>query len=293
MKTLSTLVATLFLVGSSYAQQPPAQAKPPSTITGQVIGADGKPVKNAVVSVSAIGIRNQQPRAITTNEDGTFRVTDLKPGAYRLRTSLPGYVTSAESLRNVYPGEHTTLHLIKGGVVTGKVTDANGEPIPGMLVKLLGTQSTPSTASKRTDDRGVYRIFGIQAGTYVVLADGISFGWSWMNSDYEENIPTYYPSSTRDTALEVTINHGEELTAIDIRYRSERGYRVSGKLTGVLEGKNNLSVSLKYPASDNAVANTYVYRTCLQLGESPQDESNRTNPNFCFAGSQQPFAILP
>jgi hypothetical protein len=263
MKALFTLIVALTAVcGNGYAQAPTAQAaptKPPSTITGQVIGADGKPVKNAAVSATAIGIRNQQPRAIATNEDGAFRITDLKPGAYRLRASLPGFVTVTDGLRNVYPGETTTLRLVKGGVITGKVTDANGEPIPGMLVKLIGTQATQSTASKRTDDRGVYRIFGIPAGNYVVLADGIAFGWSWMNADYEEHIPTYYPSATRDTALELTIQHGEELTGIDIRYRSERGYRVSGKLTGALEGRNNLNVSVKYPGSGNAVATTYIY----------------------------------
>jgi hypothetical protein len=263
MKALFTLIVALITVcGNGYAQAPTAQSaptKPPSTITGQVIGADGKPVQNAAVSATAIGIRNQQSRAIATNEDGAFRITDLKPGAYRLRASLPGFVTATDGLRNVYPGETATLRLVKGGVITGKVTDANGKPIPGMLVKLIGTQSTSSTASKRTDDRGVYRIFGIPAGNYVVLADGIAFGWSWMNADFEEHIPTYYPSATRDTALELTIQHGEELTGIDIRYRSERGYRVSGKLTGALEGRNNLNVSVKYPGSGNAVATTYVY----------------------------------
>lgn len=260
MKTLLTLTMMLFCCNVCAQQPTPTpQTKSSTTITGQVIGADGKPVKNAAVSASAIGLRNQQPRAITTNEDGAFRITDLKAGAYQLRASLPGYVTVTEGLRNFYPGEFATLQLVKGGVITGKVTDANGEPIPGMLVKLINTQSGRERVGKRTDDRGVYRIFGIPAGNYVVLADGINFGWSWMNADYEENIPTYYPSATRDTALELTIHHGDELSGIDIRYRSERGYRVSGKLTGAIESRNNISVSLRYPASGNAVATTYVY----------------------------------
>ena len=143
--------------------------------------------------------------------------------------------------------------------MTGKVTDASGEPIPGMNVKLIGLQNAQSSASKRTDDRGIYRIFGVPAGSYIVLADGIDFGWSWMNADHEENIPTYYPSSTRDTALPIAIQHGEELTGLDIRYRSERGYRVSGKLTGAITGLSSTEVSLKYPASNNAVATTFIY----------------------------------
>ena len=263
MKTLLILVIALLALQLSSAAQtttaPQPDAKNQNTITGIVIGADGKPVKNAAVSATAMGLRNQQSRATTTNEDGAFRVVNLKAGAYRLRASLPGFVTATEGLRNVFSGESVTLSLVKGGVITGKVTDANGEPIPGMLVKLIGTQTTQSSVSKRTDDRGIYRIFGIPAGNYVVLADGIAFGWSWMNADYEENIPTYYPSSTRDTALPVKIDHGEELTGIDIRYRSERGYRVSGKLTGAVTSQNNKHVSVIYPASGNVVATTYLY----------------------------------
>jgi hypothetical protein len=263
MRALFTVVITLLtLTPTSIAQPttaPPPNAKTKNAITGQVIGADGKPVKNAAVSAAAIGARRQRPTAVTTNEDGAFRINDVKPGAYQLRASLPGYVTATNGLRNVYAGEFVTLQLVKGGVVTGKVTDANGEPIPGMNVKLIGTQATESGASKRTDDRGIYRIFGVPAGNYVVLADGIDFGWSWMNADYEENIPTYYPSATRDTALPISVQPGAEITGIDIRYRSERGYRVSGKLTGALESRNNMAVSLKYPASDHAVATTYIY----------------------------------
>ncbi len=263
MKTLLTLGITLLSLSSiSYAQPitaPPPEAKTKGTITGQVLGADGKPVPNAAVAVTAVGLRNQPSRAVTTNEDGAFRVVGLKPGAYRLRASMPAFVTAPEGLRNFYPGEFATLRLVKGGAMTGKVTDANGDPIPGMNIKLIGVREMSSTASRRTDDRGIYRIYGIPAGNYVVLADGLSFGWSWMNSDYEENIPTYYPSATRDTALPVAIQHGEELTGIDIRYRSERGYRVSGKLTGALEGQAGINISLNYPASGNAVASVWAY----------------------------------
>jgi hypothetical protein len=51
-------------------------------------------------------------------------------------------------------------------------------------------------------------------------------------SAYDGDAPTYYPSSTRDTAAEVTVVSGGEATGIDIRYRGERGHAVSGTVSG-------------------------------------------------------------
>ena len=93
MKTLLILVVALLFfchtVSAQPSSAPPADAKTKNAITGQVIGADGKPVKNAAVSATAIGTRNSQSRAVTTNEDGAFRIPDVKPGAYRLAPPCP------------------------------------------------------------------------------------------------------------------------------------------------------------------------------------------------------------
>src|SRR5262249_3078634 len=54
-------------------------------------------------------------------------------------------------------------------------------------------------------------------------------------SPYEGDVPTYYPSSTRDTAAEIAVTSGSEATGVDIRYRGERGRVVSGTVAGVPE----------------------------------------------------------
>ena len=64
-----------------------------------------------------------------------------------------------------------------------------------------------------------------------MLASGRGFYYS-NATPYNEDIPTYYPSATRDTAQPVTVRGGEEVGDIDIRYRGERGHAISGVVSG-------------------------------------------------------------
>jgi hypothetical protein len=57
---------------------------------------------------------------------------------------------------------------------------------------------------------------------------------------YDNDTPTYAPSSTRDTASEVVVRDGEEITA-DIQYRAEPGHAISGKVAGVVESQTQFS----------------------------------------------------
>jgi hypothetical protein len=52
-------------------------------------------------------------------------------------------------------------------------------------------------------------------------------------SPYDGNVTTYHPSSTRETATEVAVTSGGEVTGIDIRIRGERGHVVSGTVANV------------------------------------------------------------
>jgi hypothetical protein len=89
-----------------------------------------------------------------------------------------------------------------------------------------------------TDDRGIYRIYGLPPGTYLVMAGGGgNYGYGANAYDYDS--PTYSPSSSRDTAAEVNVNAGEETANVDIRYRAEPGYVVSGIASGPSAPENS------------------------------------------------------
>ena len=231
------------LPGFAQSPAPPkSQPVPPESqsgsITGQVISERGQPLPGAAISIQPI---NGVPlaRSATSDSSGNFKVTNLDPTLYSLRVLLPGYAT-IPSNRNNPPlyyriGDNVRLELILGAVITGTVTNAAGEPVIAVPVRALRIRDPNgrpvadpySYGSLRvSDDRGVYRIYGLVPGTYVVFAGVVSRG-AFEITPYDDQTVTYAPSSTRDTAAEITVHSGEE-KEVDIRYRGETGHIVSG-----------------------------------------------------------------
>jgi hypothetical protein len=97
-----------------------------------------------------------------------------------------------------------------------------------------------------TDDRGVYRVYGLPSGTYVVSADGGADTRSLRMSlnGFANDLPTYAPSSSREDAAEISVRTGEEISNVNIRYRGERGSTISGFLQGVPDDNRGYSVRL-------------------------------------------------
>ena len=146
-------------------------------------------------------------------------------------------------------GDSVNLQLTRGGVITGVVTNALGEPVIGVRVRATMIRDAKGQRppmpffgpDQSTDDRGIYRLYGLVPGTYLVSAGGFTpFQTSQLNP-YEMDIPTYAPSATRDNAAEVSVRGGEEST-VDIRYRGDSGHTISG--TVKVSGNNSANISL-------------------------------------------------
>ncbi len=234
-RLILVLIATLFALDGAIAQTPTSTKL--GSIKGRVL-TDGQAVTNATVSVSSVNAP-RQTRGVPTNDNGDFEVKGLDPGMYRVQASAPAYVSvPADPDQEMHRvGDSVTLNMIKGGVITGKIVTADDDPVVGVRVRALmgrdstGRQPTLAVASptRLTDDRGVYRIFGLVPGIYVVFAGGHGFSQSGANA-YDNDAPTFAPSSTRDTAEEISLAAGDERT-VDIRYRGTGGHAVSGNVT--------------------------------------------------------------
>ena len=208
------------------------------SITGRVL-ADGQPVINAVVSSSRLNSTGPA-RAVPVNDNGDFELKGLEPGVFRITAAASAYVTAPtdSDVETYYRvGDSVALRLIKGGVITGKVLTADDTPVVAVRVRASMIRDIngkpPATLGRSleqtTDDRGIFRIFGLSPGTYVVSSGGRGPSGYGVNA-FDNDAPTYAPSSTRDTAAEILVASGEEKTA-NIHYRAEGGHVVSGNAT--------------------------------------------------------------
>ncbi len=113
-------------------------------------------------------------------------------------------------LTDTRPERTVDLQLVRGAVLSGRVTDDDGEPVVGVQVTALvqmptgagrrGWGETGETTAASTDDRGEFRLFGLGAGEYVLAArrnDGRTPAARTTSTGRRlADVLTYYPGTT-------------------------------------------------------------------------------------------------
>lgn len=287
----AVMLTALICLGVRAQQSPATDERAGETktgaITGIVVNDNGQPLAGAAVFVNAVGLSGLA-RTTTTDSEGNFQVKGLDPALYSVSVRLPAYVAPPrdpdEQQQSTYyrVGDSVKLVQIKGGVITGTVTNSLGEPMVSIGVRamlLRDANGQPPKyglapfGEKTTDDRGIYRIYGLAPGTYQVMAGGSNRFGSFQVNPYDNDSPTYAPSSTRDTAAEIVVRAGDELNNVDIRYRGEPGRTVSGSASG--------------PALPGSYSSVIVTLTPLVNGQSQMPNSTFVttgSKGFSFAG---------
>jgi len=254
------------------------------TLSGRVVNESGQPIANASVTVRAYGGGRSGGNTSTDNE-GNFQFGGLEPAAYLVSAFAPTYVRAARD-PDVNPigyyrvGDSVRIEMIKGGVITGAITRSTAEPVVGVTVRATMVRDSKGKPlpyggggyQQTTDDRGVYRIYGLPAGTYVVSA-GRGNGFGYAVDPYDNDTPTYAPSATRDGATEVFVSAGAETANVDIRYRGEPGHAVSGIAKSTI-------TTADQPMGFNITLSSVIN------GASQSSESffQRSNNGFAFYG---------
>ncbi len=244
-----SLLLIILVPGSAYTAQTPPQTGTASA-SGQIkIGGKGFP--GAVVSL--MGVAGQpgqasrpggppQPPAgqALTDAEGRYQIGNLIAGSYRISVSAPGYILSG-SAQTIQVGEGQAVRsvdmtLAKGSVITGKVTGNGTRPLIGEPVTLIPVDDTgkprqirlPGSAmNSRTDDRGIYRIYGLPAGGYQLsVGRGDGRGPGNASSMWQR---TFYPDATDPEGAQIlALDEGQELTGIDINIASRNTYAIEG-----------------------------------------------------------------
>jgi protocatechuate 3,4-dioxygenase beta subunit len=223
-----------------------------AVVSGTVLTDDAarRPVRAAVVTARSSA--SPIPRSAITDDAGQFTIRDVAPGRVTIEAARPGFLTTAAGATRpgrpgtpvvLVDGQHLTLALTlsRGAVLTGVIRDGSGEPVPGLMVFAIDARRGPSdqipslTFSQRqgrseqlgtTDDRGVYRLFGLRPGEYVVTAFSTSESRTFTSRTSEEVDAIFARLRARGTMVSTAPRHPRSTPArATIRRRRACGWR--------------------------------------------------------------------
>ncbi|HXE61241.1 MAG TPA: carboxypeptidase regulatory-like domain-containing protein [Gemmatimonadaceae bacterium] len=138
----------------------------------------------------------------------------------------PGHGDTASAVGAPAGGGAAAPHLAPLGsaMLTGQVTSAEGKPLEGAMVLLLGTQ-----LSARSDATGSFRLSGLPAGTQSVEVREIGFSPKRFAVDLSPKRPSTLLAALDQRTnvlktMEITAKRGSEVPGFDQRKRSGLGY---------------------------------------------------------------------
>jgi protocatechuate 3,4-dioxygenase beta subunit len=220
------------------------------TIRGAVVDPAGHPLPHVMVE-----LLGEVPRLRTsfseTDDLGAYAFANLPAGSYRVIASAPGYSMVNDGFlgvglsgSNIGTGATLSEGERRNGVdvvlnpwasISGRVVDELGEPVEGARVALLIVRYENGRRRlvrgrpqpRTTDDRGEFRLFGINQGQYVLT---VSVGESTA-VDVPGYAPTYYPGTIAAAeARFVTVSPGEEVAGIHVPLATTATANVRGRI---------------------------------------------------------------
>jgi protocatechuate 3,4-dioxygenase beta subunit len=231
-RLLMAMAAGVWLVGA--VQLPSIRP-----VTVYVVDADsGLPLPEAVVHF----ISEEQEWELETDEAGRAIFPEMSPGLIRLRIEKDGYIDpqDPEQSGRSYPAPAAArpvviIPLLRAAVIAGEVTDAEGEPLGGMMAMALRRLSPESPRLTRTgafavtDDQGRYRLHGLPPGEYTVAVAP----WGGGVAVHRAAGMQYLPGEADPSRAQfVELEGGQEIPSAHIRV----AHRGMGSITGHVDG---------------------------------------------------------
>ena len=261
-----------------------------ASISGRIIANDqsAQPVKRAILLLGGGGL--VIPRQSTTTDDGQFMFAALPPGRFTLQAWRSGFVRDMYGNKRpgfgpgsaivVAEGAHVaiTMKMTRAAAISGTVlglpsTVAGLRVMPfqfqrvdgerRLLPSFVGGVSPVAGGAAVVDDRGVYRLYGLPPGDYVVATTSFSSFTAgsdaramtpeevrWAQQQFGPRPPgaapqpdppasqpiayasAYFPGTTDPAAAAViTLGPGEERAGVDFSLPLVSVARVAGAVT--------------------------------------------------------------
>jgi len=317
------------------AQDPPAISPPPTTeppeaqapgaIQGTVLsGATGQPLRRAQVVLKPTDSKAGSSFQ-TTDESGSFSFPKVPTGRYTITVQRDGYLPLSAGhigsykmppIFSVQSGQTISsfvFTLTPSGVLSGKVKFDDAEPAVNVAVQLYrsyydrGRHGYAAAASARTDDRGEYRLHGLEPGSYYVAAlyqapPKPSGAEEQERKDAQGNpLPelsyavTFFPEAQKmSEAVPVKIAPGQEVAGIDIFLTLVHTVRVRGRVIGGIKGSVVASpnVTLRWNDPDNTASVNAPINVTLDRDQNFEIQGVTTGPYLLMASGVEEGVTL-
>lgn len=251
--------AIAWLVSVAWASLAAAQPPPPrdnpaavgaAVIRGRVTAA-GSEQALPHVEVRAVSGPLRVNKAVLTDADGRYEISELPAGKFTVTAFKSNYVRAAYGQRRpLGPGQPIDVAdraavsridfvLQRTGVITGRIVDEYGDPAidatvtPMRYAFINGERRLqPAGMGASTNDLGEYRVYGLAPGQYLlgaVLRTGSAVSFGSSTEDRSAYVPTYYPGTGNTSeAQRLTVAPGQTITGINLTLLPVTAARVSG-----------------------------------------------------------------
>jgi hypothetical protein len=208
-----------------------------ASIRGTVVeNQTGRALSRALVSLEPVPGTAGKAASVRTNQYGAFDFSGLAGGSYLISASRLGFAPVQYGQKHwkaaalpvtVGPTGSTdiTIRMPRFGSIAGTVLDENEVGLPEHeVVAYRATRPPQLTARARTDDRGRYRLSGLEPGKYFVRTAG---------HQYEDGgyLPTFHGDVQRaGDARAVDVELDRETSDIDVHPAPGRLVTVTGQI---------------------------------------------------------------
>src|SRR5262245_51087360 len=245
-----------------------------AAVSGRVT-LKGEPARGVMIILDGRNPFPSNTHSARTDENGRFRFTGVAAGTYSVHAFAPGYASTEDASHsalekslNIAEGEkveNIDFEIRRGGVIAGRITDSQGRPVIEETITLSKRNRnnqpenyftyTLNNDMYLTDDRGVYRIYGLPEGRYLV-----SVGYAQTRG--EDRITSrraiyprvFYPNVISESeAKAIEVSEGSEATNVDITVSDPKETRdISGRVVDAGTGKPapDLEVDIMAISSD-------------------------------------------
>ena len=198
--------------------------------------ATGRPLARSMVTLRPVDGVGGKPQSVRADRTGQFAFT-VNAGMYLLRATRDGFApfqygqkewkSAGKPMSVEQDGSlYLDIHLRRYAAISGTVLDENEIGIPDQkVVAYPSALPLRIAATAMTDDRGVYRIHGLEPGTYYVRAAAKQL------EDGSGLLPTFHKETMAvDQSITVDVDLDQEAGENDIRPFPGKLFRVSGRV---------------------------------------------------------------